>query len=195
MNLFDKQWQHFVTDCPCISFHFNKRRFSQCTASDWFCVIWVMLVIFVSVFVVCKRISLKITDNVLADDAWIRFPFCSKCVVQCGCFKLTICGLCFSVDFRCYMLMTVWQTITFCSWLSVHFGPLQFSVLQSISLHQMIFYGLRLPDSFCVSNLLWCAYESLWQTVITFCSWMSVHFVAHQITSFQSMSQHQIAYA
>ena len=44
--------------------------------------------IYVSSFVVCKGITLKINDNVLADYMWIRFPFCLQCVVQCGCIKL-----------------------------------------------------------------------------------------------------------
>ena len=37
--------------------------------------------------------------------------------------------------------------------------------------------------------LLWCAYESLWHTVITFCSWLSLHFFSSKLAAFQSMSR------
>ena len=40
-----------------------------------------------------------------------------------------------------------------------------------------------------VSSFVVCAYESLWHTVITFCSWLSLHFFSSKLASFQSMSR------
>ena len=110
-------------------------------ASDCLCVDWVILVIFGSSFVMYIRISLTSSDNVLADFAGFRYHFCFKCVVQCACMKLIVCGLRFSVFFCCYIHWfskeSHWQAMMFCSWLSVYFVPLQLVALQSLSQHQI----------------------------------------------------------
>ena len=74
-------------------------------ASDCLCVDWVILVIFGSSFVMYIGISLTSSDNVLADFAGFRYHFCFKCVVQCACMKLIVCGLRFSVFLLLYSLI------------------------------------------------------------------------------------------
>ena len=95
--------------------------------SDWFCVVWVVLVIFVSSFVVFKRIALTINNNVLADYAWIRFISVSS----------------------------GWFNVPASKWFTV----------------DCVFQLFLFLDS------LWCSKESLWQSLMTFCWWLSLHFV------------------
>ena len=53
---------------------------------------------------------------------------------------------------------------------------------------KLIFYGFCLPDSFCFQ---FCCdvLLNLFDKVITFCSWQSLHFVSPKLASFQSMSR------
>ena len=77
---------------------------------------------------------------------------------------------------------------TFCSWLSVLFDPLQF-----VALHSTYHYQI---DLLWIVSFWWFLFpvldvgrKILWQTMITFCSWLFVHFVSFRLTSFQSMSR------
>ena len=83
-------WQTVTTFCSWVSLHFISHKLASFQSMSRIRLILrrVILVIYVSSFVVCKGVSLRISDNVWADYVWIRFSFCLNCVVQCGCIKL-----------------------------------------------------------------------------------------------------------
>ena len=98
-------------------------------ASDCLTVGWVIRCGFWFQFRDVYRNPLTSNHNVLTDFAGFRYHFCFKCVVQCACMKLIVCGLRLSVffvaifiDFRRNLTDKQWCFAVDCLCISFHFS-------------------------------------------------------------------------